>query len=288
VVRDDHYHEVVTGTDGDGIRQGHTGAADGSERPGSSGGLLLECFLPAGIELDIRPASHRRAWMDATDAAFAYRCIPLSIANAHGWEIRSPVSFEAEWNGDDAPSGVRLESDADLFGFAAGHFGYGILTFRPGAIFRTPPGYNLAVSGPPNSPKDGIYALSAIVETDWMPYTFSMNWKFTRAGHRIRFDTGEPYCFICPVARNSAAEFEPVMRALTEDPEMEANYWRASHWREFSKHVKELKGVQLEEHRFQKWYQRGQKPDGSPGAADHQTLVKVKPFASSPEESAEP
>jgi Family of unknown function (DUF6065) len=28
-----------------------------------------------------------RAWMDATDQRFAYRCLPLNIANAHGWEI---------------------------------------------------------------------------------------------------------------------------------------------------------------------------------------------------------
>ena len=35
--------------------------------------------------------------MDATDDRFAYRCIPLSIANASGWELLCPVTFEAWW-----------------------------------------------------------------------------------------------------------------------------------------------------------------------------------------------
>ena len=28
-----------------------------------------------------------RAWMDSTDRRFAYRCLPLSIANSMGWEV---------------------------------------------------------------------------------------------------------------------------------------------------------------------------------------------------------
>jgi hypothetical protein len=37
--------------------------------------------------------------MDDTNQRFAYRCIPLSIANASGWEIVLPFSFSAVWNG---------------------------------------------------------------------------------------------------------------------------------------------------------------------------------------------
>jgi hypothetical protein len=29
--------------------------------------------------------------MDASPEAFAYRCLPLNIANAHGWGILTPV-----------------------------------------------------------------------------------------------------------------------------------------------------------------------------------------------------
>ena len=52
--------------------------------------MELICYLPdAGHPVEIRPARTRRRWMDDTPGAFAYRCFPLSMANAHGWEIRS-------------------------------------------------------------------------------------------------------------------------------------------------------------------------------------------------------
>ena len=59
-------------------------------------------------------------------------------------------------------------------------FGEGVLTFHINGLFRTPPGWNLWVGGSPNSPKDGIYPLTGVIETDWSPYTFTMNWRFTR------------------------------------------------------------------------------------------------------------
>ena len=43
----------------------------------------------------LRPAPPTRQWMDETSEAFAYRCLPLNIANAHGWELLSPSSFSA-------------------------------------------------------------------------------------------------------------------------------------------------------------------------------------------------
>ena len=33
----------------------------------------------------------RRRWMDETHHRYAYRCLPLTIANAMGWEIRFPA-----------------------------------------------------------------------------------------------------------------------------------------------------------------------------------------------------
>jgi hypothetical protein len=34
--------------------------------------------------VDIRPARNRRKWMNQTPDSYAYRCLPLSIASAHG------------------------------------------------------------------------------------------------------------------------------------------------------------------------------------------------------------
>ena len=56
------------------------------------------------------------------------------------------------------------------------------------------------MQGPINRPKDGIAALSGIIETDWSPYSFTMNWIFTRPDTPVRFEKGEPYCYIFPVS----------------------------------------------------------------------------------------
>jgi len=139
--------------------------------------------------MDIRPARNDRSWMNQTPDAYAYRCLPLSIANGHAWEVRCPVTCEAEWNGGSNKDDIQItfEEGTDSFvgkktsTFVESHFGSGILTFNVGVVLRTDPGYDLWVTGPVNDFKDGIQALSAIIETYWMPFIFTMNWKFTRA-----------------------------------------------------------------------------------------------------------
>lgn len=248
--------------------------------------MKLHCLLPDGVSLDIRPASNRRAWMDATDERFAYRCLPLSIANAHGWVICCSASFEVEWNGGDAPADVQILPLTDEPLSVDGHFGYGILTFSPRAMFRTEPGYNLWINGPTNSFKDGIQALSAVVETDWMPYSFSMNWKITRPHHRIRFEKGEPYCFLFPVKRGLLEEVEPEMRDVADEPENKQRMEYAGRMRDFLRNVKRLKDEDGESAEvrnakalnFQMWYMKGRMPDGSGGFDEHQKSLQLRPF----------
>ena len=43
--------------------------------------------------LPLRAASVSREWMDRIPDRHAYRCLPLNIANSHGWEIASPCAF---------------------------------------------------------------------------------------------------------------------------------------------------------------------------------------------------
>ena len=75
------------------------------------------------------------------------------------------------------------------------HFGNGTITFSFPYLFRTPPGWSMLTMGSPNHVKDGIQALAGVVETDWLPFPFTMNWLFTRPG-KVRFEKGEPFCFI--------------------------------------------------------------------------------------------
>lgn len=187
------------------------------------------------------PGSPKREWMDDTRLKFAYKCLPLSIANAHGWDFLCPVDIEFFWSGGAeqkdlyirhlAPDGVKV---------ANSHFGGGVLTFNFPYLFRTPPGYALKVQGPPNNPKRGVTALEGIVETDWLPATFTMNWKVTEPYHTIKFEKGEPICRIMPMKFPDIEDWEFENPSLESNPELKESYLK---WKEKrGKLLTELKG----------------------------------------------
>jgi uncharacterized protein DUF6065 len=142
--------------------------------------MKLIAHVIDGHHVDIRPAPVERDWMEATSQRFAYRCLPLNIANAYGWEVLCNASFLAMWTGGSGIDAIVIEPEPGTIAPAVSHFGHGILTFHLPCLFRTEPGAELMVQGPINRPKDGIAALSGIIETDWSPYSFTMNWIFTR------------------------------------------------------------------------------------------------------------
>jgi hypothetical protein len=180
----------------------------------------LICYLHPGWRPLIRPASARRDWMDQTSESFAYRCLPLNIANAHGWELLNPCAFDACWNGgtDTGAVTIRPQGEPPAEGLPTSLFGQGIITFHVPGIFRTPPGWNLWIGGSPNQPKDGIYPLTGVVETDWSPFTFTMNWRFTRPDHWIHFAAGEAICFLFPVQRALLDDVRPVLAPIEAEP----------------------------------------------------------------------
>ena len=206
----------------------------------------------------------RRRWMDETRHRFAYRCLPLTIANAMGWELLLPAKITAEWNGGSKTSDLNIETDDSVWKpeqLALSHFGHGILTFPINYLFRTEPGIALWARGIPNSPKDGIAPLEGIVETDWLPFSFTMNWQFTRAG-RIIFEKDEPFCFVTPIAYRELECVTPEVMPLAEAPEIEAEFKAYGAARE-SFNTKLLNNDPLAVSQgWQKWYMRGENPFG--------------------------
>jgi hypothetical protein len=59
----------------------------------------LEAFRLRPNVPPLVPSTPDRLWMDAFADRHAYRCLPLTIANSHSWEILTPGGFEIEWNG---------------------------------------------------------------------------------------------------------------------------------------------------------------------------------------------
>jgi hypothetical protein len=252
--------------------------------------MKLTCYVYDGWQPRIRPASHKRDWMEQTPERFAYRCLPLAIANAHGWEILSPCGFEARWMGgaDTDSVEIRLDPGTNPRQAPVSLFGQGTITFHVEGILRTQPGWDLWVSGPPNSAKDGIAPLSGAIETDWSPYTFTMNWRFTRADHWIRFEENEPFCFFFPVQRGALECIEPQLRPIEEDPDLKAAFEAWSRSRDaFQEWVRET-GPTAPADRWQKLYYRGMNPDGREGATDHVSKLRLSPFDIPSEVSAEP
>jgi len=219
--------------------------------------------------------------MDQAPESFPYRCLPLGIANASGWEILSPCGFEAEWNGGIAPEDVVIRGDlgARADDLPQLLFGLGTFTIHIQGLFRTPPGWNLAVGGPPNSAKHGIAPLSGVIETDWSPYTFTMNWQFTRPNLVVRFEENEPIAFITPVPRGSVEAMEPRFVPIAEDPELQAGFlaWSASR-NAFQQHVRDHPPAKPTD-KWQKSYYRGLMPDGTCPFPGHQSKLQVKAFA---------
>jgi len=170
------------------VRQPRRGVANDQPAATKAGGLRSMKLIAytRGERPRIRPAVLERDWMDASPSRYAYRCLPLNIANCHGWEILCPARTRAAWSGGQAPAELTVAS-ARNDQRPISLFGCGVLTFPVGCLLRTEPGINLWITGPPNRPKHGIAPLTGVVETDWSPFSFTMNWRFHRPGRgRVR------------------------------------------------------------------------------------------------------
>ncbi len=246
--------------------------------------LVVKAYRISPVEMSLAPAGVRRDWMEGTSGRYAYRCLPMLIANESGWFLKSAHRVRASWNGSFDPSGVKIEVlDGPLPCPAISCFGCGIVTWNIPYLFRTPPGYNLLVRGPSNWPKDGISPLEGVVEADWSEASFTMNWKLTRRRHRVTFEIGDPVCMIVPQRRGELESFTPEYRAIESAAELNRNYlaWSASR-RAFNDELRR-DGSDQQREGWMKHYFRGQTIQNQ-SSAEHQTKLFVKPF----EHRAEP
>jgi hypothetical protein len=227
----------------------------------------------------IVPARVEREWMSRTHEKFAYRCLPLNIANQHGWFLLNTHKIRAVWNGKDDKDAVTVICKAGPRNApcpAESHFGSGVLTFNLNYLFRTPPGWNLWARGPSNYPKDGVTALEGIIETDWSVATFTMNWKLTTVNVPVDFEIGEPICMISPVKRGEVEGFAPEMRELVSEPELAEGFkkWAESR-NQFNDEL--AKGADWAIAKsWQKEYLQGFGPGVK--APQHQTKLLLKEF----------
>lgn len=249
--------------------------------PDAGAALPLIAYERGGpAEISVLPGEPQRDWMDATPERFAYRCLPLLIANQAGWMILNAWAFTATWNGGPGKNDIQIDFADDAPGrvrYAVSHFGSGVLTFSIPYLFRTPAGFNIHARGPANMPKDGIAPLEGIIETDWSDATFTMNWKFTRPNHKVTFAQDEPIAMIAPVRRGELERFRPVFRPLEADSETEAGFLAFSESRDAFNRSIATRRSEAAGPGWQRHYMRGETVAGK-RAREHQTGLTLARF----------
>jgi hypothetical protein len=170
----------------------------------------------------------KRTWMDDTHNN-AYRCTPLNVGNTYGWYVLCPMDFTAEWNGGPLGSDLSVtvinppESSNEYFKITATNFGHGILSLIPDFIIKTSPGVSTYVRGIPNLIANGIQPLDGVVETDWLPFTFTYNFKFIKPG-KIKFEKDQPLFSFFPVERGYVEQFNTLVSGIEDYPEFKKEY----------------------------------------------------------------
>jgi hypothetical protein len=242
--------------------------------------MKLECYPMDLRPAELVPGQPDREWMDKFTNRHPYRCLPLIMANTTGWELQCPMDFTAEWNGGPAATDITLKPDRphpDFARFVESHFTGGVVTFHTGYLFRTDPGWAVWATGAPNHVKDGIQALTGLVETEWLPFPFTMNWIFTRPG-RVRFKKGEPFCFITLIEHKRMEQVQPVMKSLDSDPTLRGQY---EAWlRERDSFTKRLMGGDPDaaKQAWQRFYFKGELPEETgPAPTGHVNRRRLKP-----------
>ncbi len=239
--------------------------------------LQITAYEVVDEPMPIRTAERARDWIEELPERFAYRCLPLAIANQVGWEILNPSAFTARWNGKDGLDAITIKFHGESSNLIGSHFGHGVLTFSLGYLFRTTKSHNLWVKGPANRPKDGISALEGIIETDWAPFTFTMNWQFTRKRQKVIFEKDEPIATVLPYPRHYVRKFDATQKNLNENAKLYQQYvdWREQRMK-FNEELQQS-GSEAAKQGWQRTYMKGQDQTGNTFAG-HETKVAMKDF----------
>ena len=233
------------------------------------------------LNVPIEPARVARDWMRPSDV-FARQCLPLRMANQHGWFLINPHSFIAIWDGgsDHSSTELRFLEGAPPY-VATSHFGHGIVSFIIPYLFRTAPEVGLLFRGPANFWIEGAAPLEGLVETDWAVGPAAMSWKLTRMNEPVYFEAGKPFCMVVPIALNLAESLHPSVRPLEEDPDLTRDH-RTYMERNRTHMARVLRGDL--ESRVEGRYFAGVTMDDEP-VDYHRSRLRLRPFTRGPEVS---
>jgi hypothetical protein len=228
-----------------------------------------------GQRMKIEQAPVDRLWMDETAMGYAYRCLPMTYANRHGWCIRLTEDVEVTWHGENQADSTEIHTGRTQNGvrFADNGTGNGVVTFHFNAIPRTSKDWNLWIMGAPNLVVPGASALSGVIESDWMFSSPTSNWKLTDPERKVVFRAGDPVIFFVPVHKTELEEFTMTHHSISDDEDMA---------RHFNEHYAWRMKAESEGTVFGKMYLKGINPDGSKPAMEHNHKTRLHLNATDP------
>ena len=212
---------------------------------------------PKENRLQIEQTPVNREWMDQTPMGYAYRCLPMSYANRHGWCVRLTQDVEVIWDGSTGASGTTIICGREQNGFrmADNGTGNGIVTFHLNAIPRTSSDFNIWIMGAPNLVIPGASPLSGIVESDWVFGSPTSNWKLTEPNKIVTFKKGDPVIFFIPIHKSELEQFKINHYEIYDNQEINKHFLDHAKWREET----ESNGGEV----FGKMYRKGIRADGT-------------------------
>ncbi len=217
----------------------------------------------------IEPLPIKRHWMNNIIDTSAYHCVPLNVANQYGWVVLNPAEFCVTWNGGEHKEDLQVHYHEDpIINYAQSHLSNGVLTIAPDFIIRTSENISTVIRGAPNHPIDHILPLEAIVETDWLPFSFTYNFKFMSPGEVI-FKKGDPLFSFFPIERAEIEQYNPVFSSINDDEDFKKEY---EAYRDSRTQKAETDAP------FQKFYSRGRSATKQYDIKNHQNQISLKSF----------
>jgi len=232
---------------------------------------IIANYLFEQENCQIVPSKPKRQWMDSTVDKFAYRCLPMSIVNQASWDVLCPSSVKATWNGGSNTSDMIIQyPDGTNFDFAKSEFGYGVLTFHTDFVITTENSDCVYCKGPANLHKKNIQPLEGIIETFWLPFTFTMNWKFEEPGE-VLFKKDEIMFSFFPVDLNYIESFDIIKRPMKLDSTLSKKYETYSSSRNEHIQIGDTDGET-----WQKYYMKGMCPFSNKKHNLHKSKLNLK------------
>jgi hypothetical protein len=165
------------------------------------------------IGLFLKPLNldHKREWF----SPHFYKCLPLAIGNMQGFVFSLPFGFDVLWKGGASPEDLHISYHDDAkqyenlnFIYPSSEFGHGILTIHYPINLKTPPNVNLMTISAPNFPLPGMSAMTGVVESDNLRFSFTLNLKIDLPNTPIRVLPNYPLVGMIPIPRYFCDSFE--------------------------------------------------------------------------------